>query len=90
MLGAALLARYETVLRPQDKHWSEWYHGQMDKVRCGLDQVQGCVPQFDGRVAVHGAAHRTADIAHTGGQLIRAQVSFLCRCRDRLPPARLG
>lgn len=24
VLGAALLARYETVLRPQDKHWRDW------------------------------------------------------------------
>ena len=36
MLGAALLARYETVLRPEALRWDGWYEGQMGKVRDGL------------------------------------------------------
>ena len=35
MLGAALLARYETVLRPEALRWDGWYEGQMGKVRDG-------------------------------------------------------
>jgi glutathione S-transferase len=52
VLGAALLARYEMVLRPQDKHWREWYDGQLDKVRCGLDSMLGWTPELAGRVDI--------------------------------------
>ena len=50
VLGAALLARYETVLRPEDKRWPDWYQGQMDKVRCGLDQMLEWTPGLSDRV----------------------------------------
>ncbi len=52
MLGASLLARYETVLRPGEKHWPEWYDGQMDKVRTGLDQLVAWAPEFGARVDI--------------------------------------
>lgn len=44
LLGAALLARYETILRPVDKQWAEWISGQMDKVRCALDRMESWAP----------------------------------------------
>ena len=52
VLGAALLARYETVLRPADKQWADWYDGQMDKVRCGLDRMLEWAPELNGRVDI--------------------------------------
>src|SRR6218665_3626464 len=32
LLDAALLIRYETVLRPEEKHWAEWLDGQQQKI----------------------------------------------------------
>lgn len=36
MLDAALLARYETVARPEDKQWSGWRGAQLDKIETSL------------------------------------------------------
>jgi glutathione S-transferase len=36
MLDAALLARYETVARPEDKQWSGWRDAQLDKIETSL------------------------------------------------------
>lgn len=52
ILGASLLARYETVLRPAERHWPDWYDGQMDKVRTGLDRVAAWAPGFGERVDI--------------------------------------
>lgn len=41
ILEAALLHRYENVLRPAEKHWAEWDRGQMEKVDSGLDDLEG-------------------------------------------------
>lgn len=43
ILDAALLARYETAIRPQEFQWSEWLAGQMSKVRAGLAALDGKV-----------------------------------------------
>ena len=40
MLDAAILTRYEQVLRPAEKRWPEWVEGQMNKVVRGLDQLE--------------------------------------------------
>ncbi|OEY67937.1 glutathione S-transferase [Marinobacter sp. X15-166B] len=40
LLDAALLARYETVMRPEDKRWPEWLQGQMDKIARTLDLME--------------------------------------------------
>jgi len=32
LLDAALLIRYETFLRPEEKHWSEWLDAQQEKI----------------------------------------------------------
>lgn len=41
LMGAALLARYETVLRPAEFRWEGWLGGQMGKVADGLDRIEG-------------------------------------------------
>lgn len=40
LLDAALLARYEAVLRPEGLRWEAWSAGQMDKVQCALDRME--------------------------------------------------
>lgn len=40
LLDAALLARYETVMRPEEKLWPEWLQGQMDKIASSLDALE--------------------------------------------------
>jgi glutathione S-transferase len=40
ILDAALLARYEGALRPEDLRWSEWVAGQMDKINVGLAHAE--------------------------------------------------
>jgi glutathione S-transferase len=39
ILDAALLCRYETVMRPEEKRWADWYNGQMEKIDSGLDDL---------------------------------------------------
>jgi glutathione S-transferase len=52
LLGAALLARYETVLRPEALRWDGWYNGQMDKVRTALEAMQDKAPELGERVDI--------------------------------------
>lgn len=33
LLDAALLIRYETALRPMDKHWAQWLDNQQEKIQ---------------------------------------------------------
>jgi glutathione S-transferase len=40
MLDAALLCRYETVMRPEELRWQDWYDGQMDKIDSSLDDLE--------------------------------------------------
>ncbi len=40
ILDACLLCRYETVLRPKELFWADWYNGQMDKIDSGLDALE--------------------------------------------------
>ena len=48
LLDAALLARYETALRPEDKRWADWQNGQMDKINSSLDAMQDEVSGREG------------------------------------------
>jgi glutathione S-transferase len=41
VLDACLLCRYEAVLRPEETRWDDWYRGQMEKIRSGLDDLNG-------------------------------------------------
>jgi len=43
ILDAALLARYETAVRPKELQWSDWIAGQMAKIRNGLAALDGKV-----------------------------------------------
>lgn len=52
LLDAALLARYETVVRPADKQWPDWRDGQMDKIRCALDRMAEWAPALAERVDI--------------------------------------
>jgi glutathione S-transferase len=40
LMDAAVLARYETFLRPQEYRWPAWIDGQLDKVTRALDRLE--------------------------------------------------
>ena len=40
LLDAALLVRYETFMRPEDKRWPEWIEGQSGKMARALDALE--------------------------------------------------
>ena len=46
ILDAALLARYETFLRPQERRWPEWIDGQKQKFRRALDALEAEAARF--------------------------------------------
>ncbi len=41
LLDAALLARYELMMRPEPLRWAEWIEGQLGKARRALDAFEG-------------------------------------------------
>ena len=47
---AAILARYETALRPEALRWNEWTAGQLDKVRSALAEIEARAGGFGDRV----------------------------------------
>ena len=49
ILDAALLARYERAVRPEDKRWPEWLDGQIDKIRTALGAIEAAVPSLGER-----------------------------------------
>jgi len=40
IMDAAVMIRYETVLRPVEKHWDEWLDAQRDKIRRALGLLE--------------------------------------------------
>ena len=52
LLDAALLARYENFLRPEDKRWPDWSRGQMKKIDGVLDQLEGEVKSLKGKLTL--------------------------------------
>jgi glutathione S-transferase len=40
IMDAAILVRYETFARPESLRWKDWIDGQMDKVHCGLAELE--------------------------------------------------
>ncbi|MBJ2157663.1 glutathione S-transferase [Variovorax sp. IB41] len=52
MTAAALLARYETMLRPEPLRWNDWTEGQLAKVRTGLEWLESAAPSFGERVDI--------------------------------------
>jgi glutathione S-transferase len=52
LLDAALLARYENFLRPEDKRWPDWSRGQMKKIDGVLDQLEGETKSLKGKLTL--------------------------------------
>ncbi len=52
ILDAALLARYETAMRPENMRWSEWIDGQKRKVVQGLDALEKEVKDLAGGLTI--------------------------------------
>jgi glutathione S-transferase len=40
IMDAAVMIRYETALRPAEKHWDEWLDAQRDKIRRALAMLE--------------------------------------------------
>jgi glutathione S-transferase len=52
LLDAALLARYEGLLRPEDKRWGTWTDGQMTKLRACLATIEDKAASLGDRVDI--------------------------------------
>jgi glutathione S-transferase len=52
ILDAALLARYETAMRPESLRWPEWTDGQKRKVGNGLDALEREAKDLDGGLTI--------------------------------------
>ena len=52
MLDAALLARYETALRPEALRWGDWVTGQLDKVAASMAALEAQAATLEGRVDI--------------------------------------
>jgi glutathione S-transferase len=52
LLDAALLARYEGFLRPEDKRWPEWSTGQIKKIDGVLGQLESEAKSLKGRLTL--------------------------------------
>jgi glutathione S-transferase len=50
IMDAAVLTRYETFARPENLRWSDWVAGQLDKVHCGLAELERRAPDLAHRV----------------------------------------
>jgi glutathione S-transferase len=51
-LGAALLARYETAVRPSERQAKEWIDGQLDKVATALAAIETAAASFGDRLDI--------------------------------------
>ena len=52
LLDAALLARYEGFLRPEDRRWPDWTKGQMKKIDGVLDQLEAEAKALKGKPSI--------------------------------------
>ena len=52
IMDAAVLARYEATVRPEGLRWQDWTVGQLDKVTCGLAEIERRAPGLADRVDV--------------------------------------
>ncbi len=50
ILDAAVLTRYETAVRPEALRWDAWVAGQLDKVSCGIADLERRADEWSGRV----------------------------------------
>lgn len=60
LLDAALLHRYETVLRPKELHWSGWLGAQLGKVHEALESLASDLPAVETVLTVDAAAVASA------------------------------
>jgi glutathione S-transferase len=49
MLDAALLARYENIMRPENLRWADWTRGQMEKIFSGIAYIEAHCDHFADR-----------------------------------------
>jgi glutathione S-transferase len=52
MLDAAVLTRYKTNARPEALRWDAWIGGQLEKVTCGLADLERRAGELAGRIDV--------------------------------------
>ena len=52
LLDAALLARYELMLRPDTLRWVDWIAGQKAKIGRALDELEAIAPGFAERLDI--------------------------------------
>ena len=52
LLDAAILCRYETFLRPEERQWADWIEGQQSKFRRALDALDGEAEDFGDTVDI--------------------------------------
>jgi glutathione S-transferase len=52
LLDAALLHRYEHILRPEDKRWDGWAAGQWAKITATLEALEHAAAKFGARADV--------------------------------------
>ena len=52
LLDAAILCRYETFLRPEERRWTDWIDGQRAKFRRALDALEGEANDFGATVDI--------------------------------------
>ena len=52
LLDAAILCRYETFLRPEERQWTDWIEGQRSKFRRALDALEGEAEDFGDTVDI--------------------------------------
>lgn len=52
LMDAAVITRYETFLRPEDKRWPEWIEGQLAKVDRSLDDLESRAGSLGARVDI--------------------------------------
>jgi glutathione S-transferase len=52
LLGAALLARYEDVARPEDIRWDAWRVGQIEKITDAVDRIEEAAAGYGERVDI--------------------------------------
>jgi glutathione S-transferase len=50
LMDAAVLARYETALRPENLRWCDWVGGQMAKVGSALSDFERRAAEWEGRM----------------------------------------
>jgi glutathione S-transferase len=52
LTDAAVLTRYENAVRPEPLRWNDWIAGQLDKVTCGLAEIERRAQRLIGRIDV--------------------------------------